>query len=43
MRIGLEDTLVLADGRLARDNAELVAAAVVMIPGVQEVQPSLRS
>lgn len=27
VRIGLEDTLVLADGRLARDNAQLVAAA----------------
>jgi uncharacterized protein (DUF849 family) len=26
-RIGLEDTLVLPDGRTARDNAELVAAA----------------
>jgi uncharacterized protein (DUF849 family) len=27
-RIGLEDTLVLTDGRLARDNAELVGEAV---------------
>jgi uncharacterized protein (DUF849 family) len=27
VRIGLEDTLVLADGRLALDNAQLVAAA----------------
>lgn len=27
IRIGLEDTLVLADGRPARDNAQLVAAA----------------
>ncbi len=27
-RIGLEDTLVLPDGRLARDNAELVALAI---------------
>ena len=26
MRVGLEDTLVLADGSAARDNAELVAA-----------------
>jgi uncharacterized protein (DUF849 family) len=43
VRIGLEDTLVLADGRLARDNAELVAAAVAMIPAVQEFEPSLRS
>jgi len=43
VRIGLEDTLVLADGRLARDNAELVAAAVAMIPAVQEAEPSLRS
>jgi len=43
VRIGLEDTLVLADGRLARDNAELVAAAVAMIPTAQEFQPSRRS
>lgn len=28
VRIGLEDTLVLPDGRMARDNAELVAEAV---------------
>lgn len=28
VRVGLEDVLVLADGRLATDNAELVAAAV---------------
>jgi len=26
-RIGLEDTLMLPDGRIARDNAELVQAA----------------
>ncbi|HLJ61514.1 MAG TPA: 3-keto-5-aminohexanoate cleavage protein [bacterium] len=31
IRIGLEDTLWLADGRPARDNAELVAAAVQMV------------
>jgi uncharacterized protein (DUF849 family) len=43
VRVGLEDTLVLADGRLARDNAELVAAALAMIPVVQEFQRSLRS
>jgi uncharacterized protein (DUF849 family) len=30
VRIGLEDTLVLSDGRPARDNAELVAAAVAV-------------
>jgi uncharacterized protein (DUF849 family) len=30
VRVGLEDTLVLPDGREPRDNAELVAAAVVM-------------
>lgn len=30
-RIGLEDTLVLPDGTLARDNAELVAAAQCLI------------
>ena len=28
VRVGLEDTLVLPDGRVARDNAELVAEAV---------------
>lgn len=28
IRVGLEDTLVLPDGRVARDNADLVAAAV---------------
>jgi uncharacterized protein (DUF849 family) len=27
IRVGLEDTTVLADGATARDNAELVAAA----------------
>lgn len=32
-RIGLEDTLVLPDGREARDNAELVAAARRQSPG----------
>jgi uncharacterized protein (DUF849 family) len=31
VRIGLEDVLVLADGRAASDNAELVAAAVELI------------
>lgn len=30
IRIGLEDTLVLPDGRVATDNAELVAAAVTL-------------
>ncbi len=30
-RIGLEDTLLLPDGRVARDNAELVAAAKVAL------------
>lgn len=28
VRVGLEDTLVLPDGRRARDNAELVAKAI---------------
>jgi uncharacterized protein (DUF849 family) len=28
VRVGLEDTLVLPDGRVARDNAELVSAAL---------------
>jgi uncharacterized protein (DUF849 family) len=32
MRTGLEDTTVLADGRRARDNAELVRAAVALLP-----------
>jgi uncharacterized protein (DUF849 family) len=31
VRVGLEDTLVLPDGRVAADNAELVGAAVVLI------------
>jgi uncharacterized protein (DUF849 family) len=31
VRIGLEDTLVMADGRVAADNAELVAAAVELV------------
>jgi uncharacterized protein (DUF849 family) len=30
VRIGLEDTLVLPDGRVTRDNAELVAAAAAL-------------
>jgi uncharacterized protein (DUF849 family) len=33
IRIGLEDTLALPDGRQARDNAELVAAAVELVIG----------
>jgi uncharacterized protein (DUF849 family) len=33
IRIGLEDTLALPDGRQARDNAELVAAAVELVMG----------
>ena len=31
VRVGLEDVLVLADGRTAADNAELVAAAVALL------------
>jgi uncharacterized protein (DUF849 family) len=31
VRVGLEDTLVLPDGRAARDNVELVAAAIALI------------
>jgi uncharacterized protein (DUF849 family) len=31
VRIGLEDTLVLRDGSVARDNAELVSAAVTLV------------
>jgi uncharacterized protein (DUF849 family) len=30
VRVGLEDTLVLPDGATARDNGELVAAAVAL-------------
>jgi uncharacterized protein (DUF849 family) len=33
VRIGLEDTLTLPDGRVARDNAELVAVAVELVAG----------
>jgi uncharacterized protein (DUF849 family) len=33
VRVGLEDGLVLPDGRIATDNAELVAAAVAMMTG----------
>jgi uncharacterized protein (DUF849 family) len=33
VRVGLEDVLVLPDGRTAADNAELVAAAVALISG----------
>ena len=33
VRIGLEDVLVLPDGRTAADNAELVAAAVTLLTG----------
>jgi uncharacterized protein (DUF849 family) len=32
-RVGLEDVLVLPDGRAATDNAELVAAAVALTSG----------
>jgi uncharacterized protein (DUF849 family) len=31
VRVGLEDVLVLPDGRVAADNAELVAAAVALV------------
>ena len=33
VRVGLEDVLVLPDGRVVTDNAELVAAAVEMTRG----------
>ena len=33
VRVGLEDVLVLPDGRAAADNAELVAAAAALISG----------
>jgi uncharacterized protein (DUF849 family) len=32
VRVGLEDVLRLPDGRVAQDNAELVAAAVELMP-----------
>jgi len=35
-RIGLEDTLVLPDGRAARDNADLVAAAAALLDAAGE-------
>ena len=31
VRVGLEDVLVLPDGRVAAGNAELVAAAVALV------------
>jgi uncharacterized protein (DUF849 family) len=34
VRVGLEDVLVLPDGRVAANNAELVAAAVELVAGV---------
>ena len=40
VRIGLEDTLVLPDGRMARDNAELVAEAVRRVRGKQSGEMS---
>jgi uncharacterized protein (DUF849 family) len=44
IRIGLEDTLHLPDGRLARDNAELIAEAVSMVRrhGYRSVPPPMR-
>jgi uncharacterized protein (DUF849 family) len=36
IRIGLEDTLAMPDGRQARDNAELVAGAIARIPAARE-------
>jgi uncharacterized protein (DUF849 family) len=38
VRIGLEDTLVLPDGSVARDNAELVAEAVRRMPTLSSGQ-----
>jgi len=35
MRVGLEDVLVLPDGRSAADNAQLVAAAVALTSGAE--------
>jgi uncharacterized protein (DUF849 family) len=40
-RIGLEDTLTLPDGRLARHNAELVTAAVAVLRGPRS-DPEIR-
>jgi uncharacterized protein (DUF849 family) len=36
IRVGLEDTTVLPDGRVAAGNGELVAAAVRLVPPVRE-------
>lgn len=36
-RVGLEDGKMLADGRTAKDNAEIVAAAVAIFRGAPEV------
>jgi uncharacterized protein (DUF849 family) len=35
VRIGLEDTLVMPDGRIAKDNVELVAEAVRRVGAVR--------
>src|SRR5205823_14373501 len=35
VRVGLEDTLVLPDGRAASDNAELVGAAVALVGALE--------
>ncbi len=39
VRVGLEDVLVLPDGRVAADNAELVAAAVELTRALRPVGP----
>jgi hypothetical protein len=41
-RIGLEDTLVLPDGSTARDNGDLVAAAVALARDHGRVPPAAR-
>lgn len=38
-RIGLEDTLLIPEGRLAGDNSELVRAARTWIPGLMALNP----
>jgi len=43
VRVGLEDTLVSADGRVARDNAELVAAAGTAIQPSRVARPDRAS
>ena len=42
VRVGLEDTLALPDGRPARDNAELVRAAAALVAAKVSPSPTPR-